>query len=147
LNLMYLCNCGSPRSRISSCGNPLSNLSNPTSLIKIGFSKEELCQISHDNLSIDRFSRVNLYNMSQVTIWTLGSENDTLKNYCPSSFCNFWRQFNEMLRAKFMTIFQRSHVWNVIWVSAKTLTSSDYISDNIVRKSLKFNPKDEWDFV
>ena len=138
LNLMYLCNFGSPRSEISSCGNNLSILSNPASLIKIGFSNEDLCQIPHNDLSIDWFTRANLYDIPWVTVSTLGSENDTQTNYSPSSFCNFLRKFNLMLRVKVMTIFLRWPFWNVIQGSAKTLTSSDYISDNIVRQDLKF---------
>ena len=76
---MYLCNFGSPKFEIGSCSNPLSNLSNPASLINIGFSNEELCQISHDDLSIDLFSRVNLYDVPCVTVSTLGYENGTKK--------------------------------------------------------------------
>ena len=33
--------------------SPLCPLSNATSLIQIGFSKEELCQISHGDMIID----------------------------------------------------------------------------------------------
>jgi len=40
-----------------------------------------------------------------------------------------------------MTIFPRSHVWNVIRESAKILTSLDHISENVVRQALKFRPK------
>ena len=46
-----------------------------------------------------------------------------------------------MLREKVMTIFPRSPVWNVIQESAKRPTSSDHISENIVRKDLKFGPE------
>lgn len=144
---MYLCNCGSPRSEISSYGNPMSNISNPTSLMKIGFSNEGLCQISHDDLSIDWFSRVNFHDVPRVTVLTLSSENDTKKNYSPSSFCNFIWKFNLMLRAKVMIIFPRSPIWNVIQGSAKTLTSSDYIFKNIARQTLKFRPEIKRDFV
>lgn len=51
---------------ISSYGNPMSPLYNPTSLIKIGFSNKELCPISHDDLIVDSFSRENctMYHMS-----------------------------------------------------------------------------------
>jgi len=86
---MYLRNFGSPRSKIASYGNPLRNLSDATSLIKIRFSNEELCHISYDDLSIDWFIKANLYDMSRVSVSTLGSENDTQKEYRPSSFCNF----------------------------------------------------------
>ena len=58
---------------------PLSPISNPASLIKIGFCKEELCQISHDNLIIDWFTRENLYEVSHVTVSILGPETDTHK--------------------------------------------------------------------
>ena len=75
--MLYLYNCGSRISEISSYKSLLSPLSNPTSLIKIGFSKEELCQISHGDLIIKIFNRENLYDMPRVTISTLGSETDT----------------------------------------------------------------------
>lgn len=77
LNLMYFYHFGSPRSEISS--NPLSNISNSASLIKIGFSNEELCQFSQDDLIIDLFSRANLYDMPWVNVSTLGFENGTQK--------------------------------------------------------------------
>ena len=137
LNLLYLCNYGSPRSEISSFGILVSPLSNATSLIKIGFSKQELCPTSHDDLIIYFFSRVNLYDVPCVPIPTFGSENDT-ENYCPSSFCNFLWNFNLMLREKFMTFFPRSPAWNVIPESRKTLTSLDHISENIAKQDLKF---------
>ena len=41
------------------------------------------------------------------------------RNYSPSSFYTFLRNFNPMLRAKVMTIFPRSPVWNVIQESTK----------------------------
>jgi hypothetical protein len=110
LNLLYLCNFGSPRSEISSCGSPLSPLSNPTSLIKIGFFKKELCPISHDDLIIDWFSRANLYEVPRVTVSTFGPENDTQKTtVCPLSV-TFYEIQNPMLREKVMTIFPRSPV-------------------------------------
>ena len=68
------------------------------------------------------------------------------RNYSPSSFCTFLRNFNPMLRKKVMTIFPRSPVWNVIQESAKRPTSSDHISTNIVRKALKFGPEVQRDF-
>lgn len=46
-----------------------------------------------------------------------------------------------MLKTKAMTIFPRSPIWNVIQESAKTLTSSDHISANVVRQALKFGPE------
>ncbi len=77
--MMYLDNFGSPRIEISSYSNFFNNISNPTILIKIGFSNAELCQISHDDLSIDWFSRMNLYDIPWVTVSTLGSNIDTQK--------------------------------------------------------------------
>ena len=146
MNLVYFCNFWSPRYEISSCGNPLSNISNSASLINIGFSNEELCQISHNDRSIDLFSRENLYDMLRVIVSTLGSENGTQKNYSPSYFYNFLRKFNMMLREKVIMIFPRWLVWNVICGSAKSLTSSDHISENIARQDLKFGTKVQTDF-
>ena len=39
---------------------------------------------------------------------------------------------------KVMMIFPRSHVWDWILEHAKTLTSSDHISENIVNQDLRF---------
>ena len=88
LNLLYLCNFGSPGSEIDSYDKLLSNLSNPVILIKIGFSNEDLCQISHHDLSIDLFSRANLYDVPRVTVSTLGSENGTQKTKVFPLFAN-----------------------------------------------------------
>jgi len=90
LNLLYLYNFRSPRSEISSCGSPLSPLSNPRSLIKIGFSKEDLCQISHDDLIIEWFSRANLYEVPRVTISTWGPKTDTKKTIGRPICINFY---------------------------------------------------------
>jgi len=43
-----------------------------------------------------------------------------------------------MLREKVMTIFPRSHVWDVIWEPIETLNVLDSISENIVKQDLKF---------
>ena len=90
LNMMYFGNFASPRSELSSYGNPLSKISNCTSMINIGFSNEDLCKISHDDLSIDLFSRVNFYNMPQVLVSTFGSENGTPKTTVRSLSVNFY---------------------------------------------------------
>ena len=68
------------------------------------------------------------------------------RNYSPSSFCNFLRNFNLMLREKVMTIFPRSPILNIIQESGKRPNSSDHISANIARKKLKFGPKVQRDF-
>ena len=88
LRLLYLCNLGSQRSKISSFCSPLSLLSNPAGLIKIGFSKKYLFQISYDDLIINGFSRVNLYEVPRVTVSTFSLGNDT-KNYYSSYFYTF----------------------------------------------------------
>lgn len=64
----------------------------------------------------------------------------------PSSFYNFLQNFNLMLTETVMTIFPRWPVWNVIWGSVKTLASSDYISETVVRQDLKFGSKVQTDF-
>ena len=43
-----------------------------------------------------------------------------------------------MLREKVMMIFPRSPIWYGIMEPAKTLTSLDHISENIVNQDLKF---------
>jgi len=68
------------------------------------------------------------------------------RNYNPSSFYIFLRNFNLIPREKVMTIFPRSPVWNVIQESAKRPTSSDHISANIAQKTLKFGPEVQHDF-
>ena len=51
-----------------------------------------------------------------------------------------------MLREKVMTIFPRSPVLNVIQESAKIPTSSDHISENIMKNALKFGTKVQHNF-
>jgi len=53
---------------------PLFPPSNATSVIPIGFSKEELCQISHSDLIIDYFSRANLYDVPRLPVSTFRSK-------------------------------------------------------------------------
>ena len=67
------------------------------------------------------------------------------RNYSPCSFCTFLQNFNPIPKEKFMTIFPRSPVWNVIQEFAKRPTSSDHNSTKIARKSLKFGPKVQCD--
>ena len=99
-NLMYLCNFRSPGSEIASCGIPLSLLSNLVSLIKIGPSKEDLCQISHNDLIIDGFSTANLYEVPCVTFLTLGPKTNTQKTTGrPLSVTSY--EFNLMLKKKY----------------------------------------------
>jgi len=69
------------------------------------------------------------------------------RNYSPSSFCIFLWNFNLIPREKFMTIFPKSPVLNVIRESAKRPTFSDHMSANIMRKALKFGPKVQRDFI
>ena len=68
------------------------------------------------------------------------------RNYNPSSFCTFLRNFNPISRENVMKIFPRSPVLNVIQESSKRPTSSEHISTNITRKDLKFEPKVQCDF-
>ena len=75
-----------------------------------------------------------------LSIWKMHT-----RNYSPSSFYTFLRNFNPMLKKKVMTIFPRSPVLSVIQESAKRPTSSDHISEN-TRKALKFGPKVPRDF-
>ena len=77
LNLMYLYNFKSSSSKIATCSSPLCPISNATSQIQIGFSKKELCTISHSDLIIDKFSRSNLYDVPRVVVSTFGSEKYT----------------------------------------------------------------------
>ena len=82
-----------------------------------------------------------MYDVPRVTVSAFDSEKYINENYSPSSFCNFLRNFNPMLRKKVMTIFPRSPVLSVIQESAKRRTSSDHISENIPQNALKFGPK------
>ena len=84
--------------------------------------------------------------MPRVTISTFDSERYIKENYTPSSFCTVLQNFNPMLKKKVMTIFPRSPVLSVIQESAKRPTSSDHISENIVRKALQFGPTVQRDF-
>ena len=73
---MYLYNFRSSSFEIMTYSSPLCPLSNATSRIQIGFSKEELYQISHSDLIIDYFNRENLYDMPRVPVSTFEPEND-----------------------------------------------------------------------
>jgi len=67
------------RFEIVSCGSPMSPISNPTIPINIRFFKKESCQISYNDLMIDWFSRVNLYDLLCVTVEDFRHENDIQK--------------------------------------------------------------------
>lgn len=77
MNLLYLCDFRSPGFEILSYGSPLSPISKPIGLIKIGFFKKELFSISHDDLIIDWFSRDKLYKVPCFIVATFGPKNDT----------------------------------------------------------------------
>ena len=74
---MYLCNFRSSNSEVATCSSLLRPLSNATSLSQIGFSKEELCTISQDDLIIDLSRRAKLYEVPRVQFLIVGSEKDT----------------------------------------------------------------------
>jgi len=100
LNLLYLCNFGSLRSKISSCGIPKSLLSNPTNQTKIRFFKKKLCQISHNALTMDWFSRAKLYRMPQVTVSTFVPQIATRKTTICAFSATFYRIQNRCLKRK-----------------------------------------------
>ena len=77
LKLDYLCDCGSSISEIWHWGILLNYLSNATSLTWFGFPKENLCPISHNDLIMDWFNRSNLYDLPNVTVFSLSSEIDS----------------------------------------------------------------------
>ena len=72
--LNYLYDLGSWISEIWLWGSPLNPLSNGTSLTWFGFFKTELCPISHNDLIMDWFSRVNLYDLPRVIVSSFSSE-------------------------------------------------------------------------
>ena len=80
--------------------------------------------------------RRTTYHCFNLWIWKFHT-----RNYSPSPFCTFLRNFNLIPREKVMTIFPRSPVWNVIQKSEKRPTSSDHNSENIAQKVLKFVSK------
>ena len=77
LKLNYLCYFRSSIIEIWHWGIPLNSLSNATGHTWFGFLKTKLCPISYDDLIMDWFSRVNLYDLPCVTISSLGSEIDS----------------------------------------------------------------------
>jgi len=62
-----------------SFGSLLSPLSNPKNLLKIGFSKKERFQTSHDDLIIDWFSGEKLNKVQSVTVLTFRPGNNIAK--------------------------------------------------------------------
>ena len=77
LKLYYLCDWKSSISEIQPCSSPLKLLSNATDLTWFGFSKTKLCPISHNDLILDWFNRVNLYDLPRVTVLSFVSEIDS----------------------------------------------------------------------
>ena len=77
LKLDYLCDCGSSISEIQHWSSPLNYLLNATGLTWFGFSKTNLCPISHNDLILDWFSRANLYDLPRVTVLSFVSEIDS----------------------------------------------------------------------
>ena len=137
MNLMYLCHFRSLISDFWFCSIPLSNLSNATGLTQFGFFKKELCPISHNALSMDSFSRAHLYDMPRVTVYSSGSEIDREKiiDYALSSnFYGIPMRYSERV----MMILPMSLLLDEFQEPAKTLTSTDHISENIGHIDLKF---------
>ena len=128
LNLMYLCNFGSSSSEIVICSSPLCPLSNSTSLIQVGFSKEELCTISQDDLIIEQFSRANLYDVPRVTVSTFGSE----KFIQETTLCHF-----SVLLTKFQSDPQRESYDDFPQVTCLECNSGVYKKTNFLRSYLR----------
>ena len=82
LKLMYLCNFGSSISKIWSCSRPINFLLNATGLTWFGFLKAKLFPISHNDVIMDWFSRVNLYGVPCVIVSYFGFEIDTQELQC-----------------------------------------------------------------
>ena len=77
LKLNYLYNFGSSITKIRPWSSPLKLLCNATGLTSFGFFKSKLCPISHNELIMDSFNRVNLYGMPRVIVSSFGFEIDT----------------------------------------------------------------------
>ena len=77
LKLDYLCDYGSSISKIQHWIHPLNSLLNSTVLTWFGFSKTNLCPISHNDLIMDWFSIANLYGLPRVTVSSFASEIDS----------------------------------------------------------------------
>ena len=91
LNLVYICYFRSPICDFQSCSILLSPLSNAIGFSQFGFFKRELCPISHNALIMDCFSRVNLYGVPRVIVFSFGSEIDRAKTTVRALSSNFYR--------------------------------------------------------
>ena len=77
LKLYYLCYFKFSISEIQHWSSPLNFLLNATGLTWFGFSKTNLCPISHNDLILDWFSRANLYDLPRVTVLSFVSKIDS----------------------------------------------------------------------
>ena len=112
LKLLYLYNFRSPMSRIKSCSSHMSPLSNIARLIKIGFSKEELCPISHDDLIIDSFSRANLYKVPHVTVLNFCPKYATQKTIVHPIYITTYEIWSQCLEKKLWR-FSQCHMFDM----------------------------------
>ena len=76
LKINYIFDFGYSISEIWSYRIPLKLLSNVIGLTWFGFFKTKLCPISHNDLIMEYFSRLNLYGVPRVTISSFGSQTD-----------------------------------------------------------------------
>ena len=122
-------------------------LSNASSLIKIGFSKKELCQISQYDLIIYVFSIENLYEVQRVAISTFRPVNNTEKSTIHSLFCNFLQDFNLILRGCYENFPKVTYLGcnSGSYKNPKCLGS--YIRKYIVQQDLKFGSELQQEFI
>ena len=91
LKLNYLSNYGSSIYEIWFCNIPLNFHFNSTTLSWFGYFKANLHRISHNDLSMDLFSRVHLYNVPRLIVSSLGSEiatQETIVHVIVATFYN-----------------------------------------------------------
>ena len=138
LKLDYLCDCGSSISEIFHWGSLLNYLSNATGLTWFGFSKAKLCPISHNDLIMDWFSRVNLYDLPRVMFSCFGSEIDSQETTVRVLATNF---YGTQIRCS------ERELWDEIQEPEKTLPSTDHIFENIAKQDLKFFVEFPQDFI
>jgi len=97
------------RSKIWSYGRTLSLLSNSMSRTKIRFFNIKLCQIPHNDLVMEWFSRSNLYEIPHVMFQP--SALNLIQDIPQScTFSHFLWNLNLILQKKVMKIFPRSLV-------------------------------------
>ena len=139
MKLDYLYDCSTSISEFRYQCSPLNYLSNSTGLTWFGFSKTKLCPISHNDLIMDWFSRVNLYDFPRVTVSSLSSKIDSQETKIRLIATNF---YGTPIRCSERDLlkFSHNHLFEMKFRSLKNHYLPQIISPKILRTKI-------WNFL